>query len=178
MEHSQQLFISHCTSRQDIVKFLYTTFANEISGTLNGTNRYKYYVEDVADGSKIYLRRPARKNKGVDFTVNSDTYTFLCGSRNMHYPSHNNIFDIFSQCKRIDSIYYDSTLIPLIHRIYNVDNISDMEYRSLQNFPGIYYPSELLIKLLKWLFIEQDVTYWTGSGRAMLMSGLRERELA
>lgn len=178
MEYSQQLSIAHCTTRQSIIEFLYTTFAREIPGTPIDTSYYTYYVEDIADGSKIFLRRPAPLNKGVDFTINSDNYTFLCGTRNMHCPSHPSIFAILSLYCNKNQLYYDQVLKPFIHRIYDVDNILDIEYRSLQNFSGIDYPTELLVKLLKWLFIEQDVTYWNKSGRAMLMDGLKERNLA
>jgi len=32
---------------------------------------------------------------------------------------------------------------------------------------------ETVLKLIKWLFIEQDVTYWHFSGRNMLYRGLK-----
>lgn len=38
-------------------------------------------------------------------------------------------------------------------------------------------PIETILKVVKWLFIEQDVTYWNWSGRSMLYSGLREDDL-
>jgi len=34
--------------------------------------------------------------------------------------------------------------------------------------------SETLLKTLRWLFIEQDVTYWNYDGRMMLWGGLQE----
>ena len=30
------------------------------------------------------------------------------------------------------------------------------------------FPVEMLLKILKWLFIEQDITYWNYDGRKML----------
>ena len=36
--------------------------------------------------------------------------------------------------------------------------------------PGLA-PDELLY-IVKWLFIEQDVTYWAGTGRDMLMAAM------
>ena len=33
---------------------------------------------------------------------------------------------------------------------------------------------ELILKVIKWFFIEQDITYWNYSGRNMLMNGIRE----
>ena len=32
---------------------------------------------------------------------------------------------------------------------------------------------EGILKLVKWLFLEQDVTYWNYSGRAMLYQSLK-----
>jgi len=39
----------------------------------------------------------------------------------------------------------------------------------LSDLPG--YPIDLILGVVKWLFIEQDVRYWNYSGRAMLFSG-------
>src|SRR5262249_2372489 len=34
---------------------------------------------------------------------------------------------------------------------------------------------ERLLKIVRWLFLEQDLTYWAGSGRWMLRRGIEER---
>ena len=36
------------------------------------------------------------------------------------------------------------------------------------------YSPELILKLVKWLFIEQDIRDWNTSGRAMLMNGIND----
>ena len=36
-------------------------------------------------------------------------------------------------------------------------------------------PAQELLLILKWLFIEQDITYWATSGRAMLRRGFEEK---
>jgi len=38
-------------------------------------------------------------------------------------------------------------------------------------------PVVIIILAIKWLFIEQDVTYWNWSGRVMLMNGLVDKGL-
>lgn len=48
-----------------------------------------------------------------------------------------------------------------IEIILDVDKINDKIL--LRNY---------ILKTLRWLFIEQDVTYWSGSGRQMLFNGI------
>jgi hypothetical protein len=35
-------------------------------------------------------------------------------------------------------------------------------------------PFEMLLKILKWLFIEQDITYWNYDGRQMLKMAIEQ----
>ncbi len=39
-------------------------------------------------------------------------------------------------------------------------------------------PADAGVLVAKWLFAEQDLTYWNNSGRAMLFGKLREDDLA
>lgn len=177
MEFHVELRTDNIIGRQALLNFLYTTFANETPGTANDTSRYTYVVETIADGSHIYLRRPAPLNNGIDFTVNSEAYVFRVGNRNLHKPAHDNIFSMLGEKRRENESLYDAEVKPLIQRIFDVQAISDSEYR-VQGFADGGYPIELILKLLKWLFAEQDATYWNHSGRNMLMSGLLESNLA
>jgi len=48
---------------------------------------------------------------------------------------------------------------------------------ALQRFPrltrmAVGLETDKLLKILKWLFIEQDLTYWLQTGRNMLMSAI------
>jgi hypothetical protein len=36
-------------------------------------------------------------------------------------------------------------------------------------------PPDQLLYIIKWLFIEQDVTYWLQTGRDMLMAAIESR---
>ncbi len=177
MEFQVELRTDNIIGRQALHIFLYTTFANETPGTANDTSRYTYVVETIADGSHIYLRRPAPLNNGIDFTVNSDSYVFRVGNRNLHKPAHDNIFSMLDEKRRENECLYDAQVKPLIRRIFDVQAISDNEYR-VQGFTDNGYSIELILKLLKWLFAEQDATYWNHSGRNMLMNGLLEYNLA
>ena len=178
MEHTITIDTSNLNSRADIVKYIYKLFSEEIPGTPGESSYYTYYVETIYNGNRIYLRRPAPLNKGVDFTVNAERYTFLSGRRNLHNPKHDHIFDILSSYKSENQADYSSVISPLIGKIFRVEGVSNQEYyAAFSVFASADYPADLTLKLLKWLFIEQDVTYWNRSGRYMLMSGLIERGL-
>ena len=55
---------------------------------------------------------------------------------------------------------------------YNREDISLKEYQSCQFQNGL--PTDLILKVLKWLFIEQDITYWNRSGRDMFYNSIIE----
>lgn len=177
MEYQMQLSTSTITGRRDLLRFLYNTFASEEAGTTNDTSRYTYYVETLENNTRIYLRRPAPRNNGIDFTVNSEGYTFRVGKRNLRKPSHDNIISMLN-AKRIENeILYDNQVKPLITCIFNVECLRDQDYR-IPGFVDQCYPIELILKLLKWLFAEQDATYWNHSGRNMLFLKLQQDGLA
>lgn len=177
MEHTLSLNTTGIIGRPALVSFLYQTFASEDPGTVNDVSRYTYYVETLNDGSRIYLRRPAPLNKGIDFTVNAENYRFPAGGRSLHNPSHDNIFTMLRQKREENSVLYDARVKPMIERIFNVEAIDNADYL-IQGFSEAPYSVELILKLLKWLFAEQDATYWNKSGRWMLFNGLRGEGLA
>jgi len=61
----------------------------------------------------------------------------------------------------------------LIARVYNCEEPDEVLSGSNLKFNS-GATIELLLKLLKWLFIEQDMTYWSYDGREMLKRGIDE----
>ena len=66
--------------------------------------------------------------------------------------------------------------------IRNLYNLQEFDVSSISNIYFTDYDNQLrpiviIILAIKWLFIEQDVTYWNWSGRAMLMNGLEKNAL-
>jgi len=61
------------------------------------------------------------------------------------------------------------SLLKAIESIYNCDPFN-ASFIFCNNLPDIDEGEsyELILKLLRWLFIEQDITYWSGKGRKML----------
>ena len=151
-------------------------FLKEQPGTTTSVTEYYYFVETLSSGKRIYLKRPTALNKGVDFEVRvEDTYfrygvhgnVIATGNR----PSHDDIAKDLSLKKKENPAEF-LRLKPLLDRIYNCQQVDDVEYTSFTFTSG--HSVEAIFKSLKWLFIEQDVTYWNRSGRTMLYEGLSQ----
>mgnify|MGYP000975930061 FL=1 len=162
-------------SREDIRKRLFLAFVNEAPGTGREENasKYQYYVEELADGKRVFLKRPGRLNKGVDFMVCVEGYTFG-SNRNKHMASFNDLIDDLVEKMQENANEFDKAK-HLIQLMYACKKVEPSAFNDIQFTSG--YPIELVLKLLKWFFIEQDVTYWNYSGRRMLYDGLRDAGL-
>ena len=164
-------------NRQQIRNDIINLFKNEQPGTGTGTNvsRYIYEVEEFGN-YKIQLRRPANLNKGFDFTVNTMGLSFK-KRRRYSKPRHDDIISALSYCKQ-NSSDYQSAIVPLINDIYNCKNIIlPQSGITFLDYNGAQHPIEIILLALKWLFIEQDVTYWNYSGRSTLYGLLKSNEL-
>lgn len=124
--------------------------------------RYKYYVETLKDGRRIYLLRPTFLNKGIDFQVWLEKYD---GDKDKK-PSHKGIIqDLNLKHKEKPTEYND--LLKAIDRVWTCEE-PDKVLRDYRFSFSKGLSVEALLKILKWLFIEQDITYWNYDGREML----------
>ncbi|MEA5000355.1 MAG: hypothetical protein VB017_00550 [Endomicrobiaceae bacterium] len=160
------------TTRQDVRNYVIKEFLKEKPGTGNQKSAYRYDVETLSNGDKIFLERPAHLNKGMDFVIKVDNNIFPHASYykkrqkwiwgNIEVPSYISIFvDLYY--KKIDNFQTYQNLFLEIENIYNVKI-----YSTSLNFK-YGYPCDMLLGIIKWMFIEQDITYWNYSGREMLM---------
>lgn len=132
-------------------------------------SRYTYYVETLTNGDRVYLRRPANLHNGFDFVVCVENCNFNPDGRKRNYPKHDDIIDDLKSKKVEDTLKYNK-LFEVLERVYHCQNISQTEM--MIDFSN-GYSSELIVKTLKWLFIEQDIRYWNYSGRDMLWNGIK-----
>jgi hypothetical protein len=137
-----------------------------------GSGQYRYNVEECADNSKIYLLRPANLNKGCDFVIVSENFLKFRNG-NDKPPKHKDVVNLIKEIL-LEDITIKKDLEDTINRVYNCENINDIlaKHKKLLKTEGC--KSERVLKLLKWMFIEQDITYWTGDGRQMLKSHIDE----
>lgn len=150
-----------------IRKEIINLFLDETPGTGKDelTSRYKYVVK-IVGVHEIYLKRPAQFNNGFDFTLNVSNINFNPEGKATSRPTHQNILNDLEEKKDSDLKLYKDLKLE-IDRIYNCEETKNLKY----NF-NVGLDSEVLLECIKWLFIEQDVTYWNYSGRSMFYNGI------
>lgn len=172
---SSELIITNGTRRQFRERVI-QEFLKEEPGTGKAelTSKYTYFVEKLANGARVFLTRPARLNNGFDFEIRVEGMAFASAKgRTTNRPSHPVIFQDLLQKKAENGKGY-AGLFKLIERVYNCEDVSPKAYAQLRFASGL--PVDMILFIIKWLFIEQDVTYWNYSGRAMFMSGVPRPE--
>lgn len=169
------------TNRIDMRKDLVCLFLLENPGTGTGIYASKYkYIVDTFDRYTIYLTRPAPLNKGIDFIVNIDGIYFI-NTKNMRRhknPSHEDIFISLENCKNHTSEFEYQKVKKAIMDIYNCIDVNLSTINAyFEDSVGSPHPIQIILLAIKWLFMEQDCTYWNFSGRAMLFDGLKQHSL-
>lgn len=134
----------------------------------NPNSKYRYFVEVLANGNRIYLERPGRLNKGCDFVIFIENH-ILFGNGNDKPPKHEFIISDLEVKKSYLTSSQWKLLLNAIEAIYNCEPFN----KAIEFCKGLPLKGEtfeLVLKCLRWLFIEQDITYWSGKGRNMLYS--------
>lgn len=130
---------------------------------------YRYFVAECKSGTRIYLSRPGRRNRGFDFAIHIEGWTSPYaekGKMRNTRPSHGDIFEDLRR-KKSENPQRFKKLARAIREVYRCAEPSETQARNLANFEhGLEV--DVLLHVLKWLFIEQDLTYWNGTGRRML----------
>src|SRR3989344_509888 len=160
-------------SRQELMKKTVETFISEKPGYWKDgkkhATRYKYFVENLSDGRRVYLKRPTFLNKGIDFQV----WVEKMDGDNDKRPSHQDVFKDLA-IKKDENPNDFPFLRQSIEDVWNCQEPDEVIKKRKMNFKE-GFGVELLLKILKWLFIEQDITYWNYDGRGMLKLTIEER---
>jgi len=162
----------HEQNRNNLRKMLIDELMKEKAGHGNkeDTSKYTYFVEKLISGDKVYLTRPTYL-KGFDFIIHVENHKFLNGKDN---PSHSDIAEDLKMKKKRSPNEYKK-LLEAIQEVFECKDADDMyhKYQSQLEFVDCGLTSELILKVVKWFFIEQDVTFWNYSGRNMFMNGVK-----
>ena len=162
---------NHEKDRNTLRTLLLRKLIKEKAGTGNKekTSKYRYNVETLSCGNRIYLTRPVPLNKGFDFIIHAENYTFMNGKDN---PKHDDIFNDLRIKKRENEVAYRQLLL-MIDSVCLCNDPDDI----IINYTNIFFNGgfsiDLILKIIKWLFIEQDVRYWNWSGRNMFMTRIK-----
>ena len=160
-------FFSNSGTRNEVRMRVVNKFSEEQPGTGNGddTSGYTYYVETLSDGNRVYLQRPANLHNGFDFLVCVENTNYAAeGERIRNYPKHTDIGEDLKKKKEEDPEKYKK-LYDLLLLVFECNDVTDDALAGLTFSSGL--PTDHIIKVIKWLFIEQDIRYWNYSGRNM-----------
>jgi len=165
---------NHEENRNALRKIVIERFMNENAGHGNKekTSKYRYVVEQLSSGDRVYLTRPAPLSKGFDFVIHVENHIFENGKDN---PKHEDILKDLRKKKQLNIKAYNK----LSQAVYDVFNCEDPDgvfpkYASYLTPLSEGLSPELILKVVKWLFIEQDIRYWNWSGRNMFMEGINK----
>ena len=166
----KDLVVREYNSRQELRRIVVLNFLEENPGLGSGekASRYRYNVETLSDGRRIYLTRPAYLKKGFDFRINVENTTFMTGKE---YPKHDDIFNDV-RIKKQEDLAAARRLLAVISEVYGCKDPQDLlaATRNLRFSTG--HPVELVLKVIKWFLIEQDIRDWNYSGRKMFWDGI------
>ncbi len=146
--------------RFEIVKKVVITFIDFEKDKKGKGIVFRYPVEDLSPGGKLYIYRPGVK-WNFDFKVEIPKN---CG---LGEGTHNQIALILRRIKEENKQEFNK-LWNIISQLYHCSN-NDVD-KLLKHNPILFTNSspEVLLKVIKWLFIMEDIIYWHYEGRAFL----------
>jgi hypothetical protein len=153
------------STKEEIRAFLMMQWIKENPGT-----KYRYYVETYDNGLSIYLERPGRLNKGCDFVIYAED-ACVWNNGNDRPPDHDFVLNDLRMKKATLSPNEWNNILHSVNQIFNVQPYSQI-VSTVSTLPKVGKSHELILKLVKWFFIEQDITYWFGQGRGMLYNAI------
>lgn len=161
-------------TRHELRRIVVDKFFEEDPGTGGGAlaSKYRYNVETLQDGRLVFLTRPAHLKKGFDFIIHVErTRFFSKKGRRRDYPTHNNIFDDLREKKKENPELYER-FHEAMSKVYDSTDPDDVlsDHSDFVFEKG--YNVEMILKVLKWFFIEQDIRDWNYSGRKMFKNAL------
>nr|DAP89336.1 MAG TPA: hypothetical protein [Caudoviricetes sp.] len=169
-------FFSNEGSRNEVRMRVVDMLAIELPGTGNGdaASKYIYYVEQLNNGDRVYLQRPANLHNGFDFLVCVENENYAKPEeRRRNYPKHDDLGYDLALKKQENPILY-ARLYDLLKKVYTCHDVEDIEMEGITFKTGL--PVDHILKTIKWLFIEQDIRYWNYSGRNMTWGLVPDKE--
>ena len=164
---------SNVGSRNDVRKRVIDEFSKENFGIGKNHNasRYCYIVGQCENNNQIMLKRPAPLKAGFDFKIEVSGINFNPSGRRNSAPKHDNIIDDLNLKKSNNAQVY-SEIYQEIHKIFNCQiEVEDINI-NLFNSIKVGLDIDIVLHVIKWFFIEQDIRYWNYSGRNMFFEGI------
>jgi len=142
--------------------------------TLNDVPFLAYHVETLADGRKVCITKPGGKSTWGHMKVN-DFMVWVYDEnaqerwRISHAEIHKDIEAKLESDARLATKFVD-----LLHEVCKGAE-PDQHTGALRAFDGLPgLPAELILKVYKWIWIQEDCNYPSAQGRWLSMNGLLE----
>ncbi len=165
---SKRIRIQGSLHRNEIVKKVVNTFIeNEYHQKGRGVT-FRYPVEKLPNNKYLYISRPGHK-KNFDFKVE------ITEEMVVEEGKHNQIALSLREMKRYNPKKF-KVFLEAIGKIFHctendVDRLIKRYPNLKQSFQNGVTP-EIILKILKWMFIMEDIVYWDVEGRAFLYNYL------
>jgi len=157
-------------SRNELRKYVVLKFMEEKAGKGTGelATRYRYNVETFIDGRKLYLIRPAYMKVGFDFQIWMENWA---NTNEDKMPSHEDIVQDLKLKKQESDLFF-LILNDGINKVFICEDDDRILHRIKMKKVSFSKgeKTNIILKILKWMFIEQDIRYWNYSGRVKLKS--------
>jgi hypothetical protein len=157
-------------SRHEIVKKVVNTFIDSEYKDKGKGVVFRYPVEDLSIGKTLYIIRPTRK-WNFDFIVE------IPPECNLGKGGHKEIATDLRNKKKENPEKFKE-LLQSLTEVYNCSE-NDVD-RVLERYPNLQTAFktgakiDVVLKVLKWMFIMEDIIYWNYEGRAKLYNFLME----
>jgi hypothetical protein len=156
-------------ARYRIVKKVVNTFIKTEYLKKGKGISFKYPVEILPDNQLLYIARPGHK-KNFDFKVE------VVVNHGVGEGSHKEIAEDLRK-KRKENPKAFKVFSEVLAKIYNsTENDVDAILRKHHSLKKSFKKGGnvgLLLKIIKWMFIMEDIVYWDNEGRAFLYNFLR-----
>ena len=156
-----EIKITEHIGRFEIVKKVVTHFIEFEKDKKGKGIEFQYPVEELSLGIKLYIHRPGVK-WNFDFKVEVPPN---CG---LEEGRHDQIAILLREIKNSNEVMFNR-LWNIVYNLYHCENndvdamLNKTYISSINNLAP-----DVLLKVMKWLFIMEDIIYWHYEGRAFL----------
>lgn len=157
----KKLFLLGNLTRKEMRRAVIMKFLDEEPGP---GFKYRYHVETLTGGREMSLSRPGYK-KCCDFKIGVENWT----GKGKHDEIRDDLLE--KSQENPEDFLRLMKAIERVHACHDVEEVTD-SCKNLKFKTGMGI--ELILKLLKWMFILEDVYYWRYDGRNKLMKFINE----
>ena len=162
--------INSVMARHEIVRKVVNAFIDSENETRGKGVKFRYPVENLSTGKQLFIYRPGGLNKwNFDFKVE------VLEELGLGKGTHDEIVSDFANKKQENPRGFNALLQALAAVYEGSENNIDLLLSSsdLQISFQTGAKVDVFLKVVKWMFIMEDIVYWNYQGRSMLYNALK-----